>query len=58
MLSAILSNWGTILVALVVALIAISIAFKLIRDKKKGKSACSCGMDCGQCPSHNMCHKN
>lgn len=56
MLSAILGSWGTILVALIVAATCTLIIVKLIKDKKKGKTSCGC--DCGQCPSHNMCHKH
>ncbi len=29
------------------------IIFKMIRDKKKGKSSCSCGGDCERCKG---CH--
>lgn len=58
MLNAVLSNWGTIVVLLAVAAIVAAIAVKLIRDRKKGRSACSCGTGCSQCPSHNICHKN
>lgn len=38
------------------ALIVAAIAWKLIRDKREGKSSCSCGGDC-HCCGHN-CGKN
>lgn len=44
---------GSILVGLIIALAAGLIVRKMIRDKKAGKSSCSCGCDCGGC---NICH--
>ncbi len=49
------ANWGTILVcALLVALVA-GLVYKLIKDKKQGKSTCSCG--CSGCAMKDQCHK-
>lgn len=47
-------NVGTIVVAAVVACMLAALAVKLIRDKKKGKSGCSCG--CGSCALRDKCH--
>ncbi len=47
-------NLPTILVLLAVVAIVGAIVFKMIRDKKKGKSSCSCG--CGGCPMSGTCH--
>ena len=37
------ANLPTILVALVILTVCTLIIVKMIRDKKKGKSGCSCG---------------
>ena len=47
-------NLPTILVLLAVVAIVGAIVGKMIRDKKKGKSSCSCG--CGGCPMSGTCH--
>ncbi len=49
------TNWGTILVGAVVAAAVITIAVKMYRDKKRGRSSCGCG--CDSCPSSGICHK-
>lgn len=43
------SNLATILVGIAVATLVISVAAKMVRDKKSGKS--SCGGNCANCPS-------
>lgn len=50
----ILSNIASIVILLVVAACIGAIVFKMVRDKKKGKSSCSCG--CGGCPMSDSCH--
>lgn len=47
-------NAGTIIVAVLVAGLLVGLATKLIRDKKRGKSSCSC--DCGGCAMRDECH--
>ncbi len=47
-------NAGTIVVAVLVAGLLVGLAAKLIRDKKRGKSSCSCG--CGGCAMRDKCH--
>ncbi len=56
MLNWIYENIGTISVSAVLILIIGLIIFKLIRDKKKGKSSCGCG--CSSCPMNGSCHSN
>ena len=51
----ILENAGTILVGTLLLLIVAAIIRQLIRDKKKGKSAC--GNNCSCCPMSGKCHK-
>ena len=48
-------NPGTLIVALALAAVVGLIVFRMIRDKKRGKSACGCG--CADCPMHGSCHK-
>ncbi len=55
MLSWIVANFGTILVALVLLAAVIGIILVMRRDKKRGKS--TCGGNCGHCPMGGSCHK-
>ena len=54
MLSVFSENIGSIAILLALALIIGFVAFKVIRDKKRGKSSCGCG--CGSCPMKDKCH--
>lgn len=47
----IIENASTIIASLVLVLIMGLIIFKLVRDKKSGKTSCGCGCGCG-CHSH------
>ena len=47
-------NLGTLIVTLALAAIVGLIVFRLIRDKKRGKSSCGCG--CADCPMSGSCH--
>ena len=51
MLSWLISNLATILISLFLLLIVCAIVFKLVRDKRKGRSSCGCGgcAMCSQC---------
>ena len=49
-------NLPTIIVALVVVGIVASIVICGIKNKRKGKSYCSCGGSCGSCGMN--CHQN
>ena len=51
-----MENIATIAVLLVVVAIVGLVVFKLVRDKKRGKTTCSCG--CGGCPMKDSCHQN
>lgn len=53
MLEFLTANFGTIIVASVLALILIGIILKISKDKKSGKGSCGCG--CSNCPSAGMC---
>ncbi len=46
---------STIIVILVIAILIFLAVFKLIRDKKNGKSSCGCG--CGGCAMKNKCNQ-
>lgn len=46
---------GTILVSVIVAVALTTVVIKLLKDKKAGKTSCSCG--CKNCPSSGICHK-
>lgn len=48
-------DWPTIIVAALVAAAFIAIVVHGVRNKKKGKSSCSCGGSCGTC---GMCHQH
>lgn len=48
------SNLGTIIVALVVAVLFGAVIAKMIKDKKAGKS--SCGGSCEMCGMAGACH--
>lgn len=50
----ILENLASIIVLIVVAVIVGAVVVKMIKDKKAGKSSCSCG--CKGCPNSGNCH--
>lgn len=49
-------NWPTILVAALVVAVFLAIVISGIRNKKKGRSACSCGGSCSGCAMSGACH--
>lgn len=49
------SSW---IVLLLLAAVVAGIVIYLIRRRKKGKRICSCGGDCGSCPSAGLCHSS
>ena len=55
MVEFLISNLGTIIVALALTIVVGLIIFKMYRDKKQGKSSCGC--NCSSCPMANECHK-
>ena len=56
MISWLTHNIGTISISLLLALIVAGIVFSMIRNRKKGKSTCSCG--CSHCAMAGKCHPN
>lgn len=56
MLDWILENGATIGVTAVLAVIVGLVIFKMIKDKKNGKSGCGCG--CNGCAMSDQCHGN
>lgn len=51
-------NLPTLIVAAIIAVVFFLIVGKGIRDKKNGKSACSCGGSCGGCNMNGVCHSH
>lgn len=50
----IINNIGSIIVLLAVVAIVTLVIVKIVRDKRRGKSSCSCG--CGGCAMKDTCH--
>ena len=51
-------NSGTFAVSAVLVIIVGLIIYKMIKDKKSGKSSCSCGGSCSGCGMAGSCHKS
>jgi hypothetical protein len=49
--------WTVIAIATLVAGIFIAIVVRMIINKKKGKTMCSCGGGCSGCPMGDKCGK-
>lgn len=47
-------NLATVLLCIVLLLTVCAIVCKLVRDRRKGKSACGCG--CQNCAMSGTCH--
>ncbi|WP_298484107.1 FeoB-associated Cys-rich membrane protein [uncultured Ruminococcus sp.] len=45
---------GTWIVILILAAIITLVVWKLVKDKRNGKSSCGC--NCGCCPNSQLCH--
>lgn len=54
MIEFIVNNIGSVIVGLAVLALIVLLLWKLISDKRKGKS--SCGSGCGSCPNAGLCH--
>lgn len=50
------NNLGTIVVCAVLVLILGAVAYKMIKDKKQGRSSCGCG--CSNCAMKGQCHSS
>ena len=48
---------GTLAVSAILVIIVGLIVYKMIKDKKSGKSSCSCGGSCSGCGMAGSCHK-
>ena len=48
-------DWPTLIVAVIVAVIFLSIVVRGIINRKNGKGSCSCG--CSGCAMKDACHK-
>ncbi len=48
-------NIGTIAVLVILAVISALIVWRIIKNKKEGKSSCGCG--CSNCPMSGECRK-
>ena len=51
-------NPGTLAVSTVLVIIVGLIIYKMIKDKKSGKSSCSCGGSCSGCGMAGSCHSS
>ncbi|MGN1402709.1 MAG: FeoB-associated Cys-rich membrane protein [Ruminococcus sp.] len=45
---------GTWIVILILASVVALVVWKLVKDKRNGKSSCGC--NCGCCPNSQLCH--
>lgn len=55
MLNWLIGNIATIIISLVLILIITSVIYKIIKDKKQGKSSCGC--NCANCAMAGSCHE-
>lgn len=55
MLSWLIENIATIIVGFIVLAVLVALVIRMIRNKKRGKTSCSCG--CSGCPMSGSCHK-
>lgn len=51
-----MGNIGSWIVAIILIGIIGWIIYRLVKDKRQGKS--SCGSNCGCCPNASLCHSN
>ncbi len=56
MLDFIIENGATIAVSAILILIIGGIVYKMVKDKRAGKSGCGCG--CQNCALSDKCHGN
>ena len=48
-------NIATVLLGLAILVAVVLVVFKMIKDKKNGRSSCGCG--CESCGMKGSCHK-
>lgn len=56
MLAWITENIATIIICAVLIAVVAAIITGMVRNRKKGKSACGCG--CAECPMSDTCHSD
>lgn len=56
MIKWLIANAATIIISAILILLVILVVVKMIRDKRSGKSSCSCG--CSNCAMQGACHQN
>lgn len=49
-----MGSFGTWIVILILAAVIALVIWKLVKDKRNGKSSCGCS--CGCCPNAQLCH--
>ena len=49
-------NAPTIIIGLIILAVFAAIVARAVHNKRRGKGGCSCGGDCGSCPSGGACH--
>ena len=54
-MSWLIDNIGTVIALLILAIVIALIIIKMVKDKKNGKTGCSCG--CDHCAMKDNCHK-
>ncbi len=57
MITWITENLGTILITVALAAIVAGIVYSMIKNKKEGKSSCSCGGSCAHCNACAACRQ-
>lgn len=55
MLSWLAANAATIIISVILAVLVIAVIVKMIRDKRNGRTSCSCG--CSNCAMQGTCHQ-
>ena len=48
---------GTAIVVIILVAVVTLIIWRMVKDKKAGKSSCSCGCGCSSCPMSGKCHQ-
>ena len=48
------NNYGTIIIAVILAAVIALVIVFMVKDKKKGKTSCGCG--CANCAMAGTCH--
>lgn len=54
MLAWIYQNLATIIISVIILAVVAAIIISMVRNRKKGKTACGCG--CSNCPMSTSCH--